>query len=76
MIKNKQQYNITKAQVQKFEQALAKLTQYSEEIMQDNPLLWGVKKSTVQTIATFLLVRAGGLSLCCRQFYSPKSKTT
>lgn len=39
MIKNKRQYSLTKVQAQKFEQALAKLTECSEEIEQDNLLL-------------------------------------
>ena len=49
MIKNEQQYRLTKVQVQKFEQALAKLTECSEEIKQDNLLLWAVKKSAVES---------------------------
>ncbi len=48
MIENEQQYSFTKIQVQKFEQALAKLTECSEEIKQDN-LLWAVKKSAVES---------------------------
>jgi DNA-binding XRE family transcriptional regulator len=42
MIKNERQYRITKAQVQKFEQALAQLMQ-SEVAQQENPLLWQVQ---------------------------------
>lgn len=42
MIKNKRQYRITKAQAQKFEQALAQLMQ-SEVAQQENPLLWQVQ---------------------------------
>jgi hypothetical protein len=49
MIKNEQQYYITKVQVQKFEQAIAKLTECSEEINQVNPLLWKVKKSAIES---------------------------
>ena len=49
MIKNKRQYSLTKVQAQKFEQALAKLTECSEEIEQDNLLLWAVKKSAVES---------------------------
>ncbi len=49
MIKNKRQYSLTKVQAQKFEQALAKLTECSAEIGQDNLLLWAVKKSAVES---------------------------
>jgi DNA-binding XRE family transcriptional regulator len=42
MIKNERQYRITKAQAQKFEQALAQLMQ-SEVAQQENPLLWQVQ---------------------------------
>ena len=49
MIKNEQQYSFTKVQAKKFEQALAKLTECSEEIKQDNLLLWVVKKSAVES---------------------------
>ena len=49
MIKNKRQYSLTKVQAHKFEQALAKLTECSEEIKQDNLLLWAVKKSAVES---------------------------
>ena len=49
MIKNEQQCSFTKVQVQKFEQAIAKLTECSEEIKQDNLLLWAVKKSAVES---------------------------
>jgi len=45
MIENEQQYCITKEQVHKFEQALAKLNQCSKETKQENLLLWEVKKS-------------------------------
>ena len=49
MIKNEQRYSLTKVQVQKFEQALAKLTECPEEIKQDNLLFWAVKKSAVES---------------------------
>lgn len=49
MIKNEQRFSITKIQVHKFEQALAKLTECSEETEQDNLLLWAVKKSAVES---------------------------
>ena len=49
MIENEQQYSFTKIQVQKFEQALAKLTECSEEIKQHNLLLWAVKNSAVES---------------------------
>ena len=42
MIKNERQYRITKAQAQKFEQALAQLMQ-SKVAKQENPLLWQVQ---------------------------------
>ncbi|WP_009632886.1 helix-turn-helix domain-containing protein [Synechocystis sp. PCC 7509] len=49
MIKNERQYRITKAQAQKFQQALTKLTEYSEEAKQVNPLLWQAKKSAIES---------------------------
>ncbi len=49
MIKNEQQYSITKVQVQKFEQALTKLLECSEETKQVNPLLWKAKKSAIES---------------------------
>ena len=49
MIENEQQYSFTKVQTQKFEQALAKLTECSGEIKQDNLLSWAVKKSAVES---------------------------
>jgi DNA-binding XRE family transcriptional regulator len=42
MIKNERQYRITKAQAQKFKQALAQLMQ-AEVAKQENPLLWQVQ---------------------------------
>ena len=47
MIKNERQYRITKAQVQKFEQALAELAEYPEEKKQENLLLWQVQMSAL-----------------------------
>jgi DNA-binding XRE family transcriptional regulator len=47
MIKNERQYRITKAQVQKFEQALAELARYPEEKKQENFLLWQVQMSAL-----------------------------
>ncbi len=49
MIKNKRQYRVTKAQAQKFQQALTKLTECSEETKQVNPLLWLAKKSAIES---------------------------
>jgi len=49
MIENEQQYSVTKEQVHKFEQALAKLTECSKETKQENPLLWQVKKAALES---------------------------
>lgn len=47
MIKNERQYRITKAQAQKFEQALIHLTQL-EKTQKENPLLWQVQKEALE----------------------------
>ncbi len=49
MIENEQQYSVTKEQLRKFEQALAKLNQCSKEIKQENLLLWQVKKLALES---------------------------
>lgn len=49
MIKNERQYRITKAQMQKFQQALTKLLECSEETKQVNLLLWQAKKSAIES---------------------------
>ena len=49
MIKNERQYRITKAQVQKFEQALAELARCSEATQQENPILWQAQKSALES---------------------------
>lgn len=46
MIKNERQYRITKAQAQKFEQALAQLAE-SEATKQENSLLWQVQREAI-----------------------------
>jgi ribosome-binding protein aMBF1 (putative translation factor) len=48
MIKNERQYRITKAQAQKFEQALAQLMQ-AEVAKQENPLLWQVQRDALSS---------------------------
>jgi len=48
MIKNERQYRITKAQAEKFEQALAQLAA-SEAAKQENPLLWQVQKEAIES---------------------------
>lgn len=48
MIKNERQYRITKAQAQKFEQALAQLMQ-AEVAKQENPLLWQVQGNALSS---------------------------
>lgn len=48
MIKNERQYRITKAQAQKFEQALADLQQ-AEDAKQENPLLWQVQREAIES---------------------------
>ncbi len=47
MIKNERQYRITKAQVQKFEQALTQLTQ--SEKAQQEPMLWQVQTEALES---------------------------
>jgi ribosome-binding protein aMBF1 (putative translation factor) len=49
MIKNERQYRITKAQAQKFEQALAQLAGCSEEMKPENLLLWQAQKSALES---------------------------
>ncbi|WP_250122372.1 helix-turn-helix transcriptional regulator [Chroococcidiopsis sp. CCMEE 29] len=49
MIKNERQYRVTKTQAQKFEQALAQLAKYSEEMKKENPLLWQAQKSALES---------------------------
>lgn len=48
MIKNERQYRITKAQIQKFEQALNTLQQ-SAEAQQKNPLLWKIQQDAISS---------------------------
>ncbi len=49
MIENEQQYSVTREQVHKFEQALAKLNQCSKETKHENLLLWQVKKLAIES---------------------------
>jgi ribosome-binding protein aMBF1 (putative translation factor) len=48
MIKNERQYRITKTQAQKFEQALAQLTE-SKVAKQENSLLWQVQTEALES---------------------------
>lgn len=48
MIKNERQYRITKAQAEKFQQALAQLAA-SEAAKQENPLLWQLQKEAIES---------------------------
>ena len=47
MIKNERQYRITKAQAQRFEQALADLANYAEDKKQENPILFEAQRSAL-----------------------------
>ena len=49
MIKNERQYRITKAQAQKFEQALADLANCAEGQRQENPILFAAQISALQS---------------------------
>lgn len=49
MIKNERQYRITKAQAQRFEQALADLTDCAEDKKQENPILFEAQRSALES---------------------------
>jgi ribosome-binding protein aMBF1 (putative translation factor) len=49
MIKNERQYRITKAQAQKFKQALADLESSAEEKRQENPILFEAQRSALES---------------------------
>jgi ribosome-binding protein aMBF1 (putative translation factor) len=49
MIKNERQYRITKAQAQKFEQALAELENCTEDKKQENPILFETQMSALES---------------------------
>jgi DNA-binding XRE family transcriptional regulator len=49
MIKNERQFRITKAQAQRFEQALADLADYAEDKKQENPILFEAQRSALQS---------------------------
>lgn len=49
MIKNERQYRITKAQAQRFEQALADLADYAEDKKQENPILFEAQRSALES---------------------------
>jgi DNA-binding Xre family transcriptional regulator len=49
MIKNERQYRITKAQAQKFEQALIDLASSTEDQRQENPILFTAQVSALQS---------------------------
>lgn len=49
MIKNERQYRITKAQSQKFEQALAELAKCAEDKKQENSILFEAQMSAVES---------------------------
>jgi ribosome-binding protein aMBF1 (putative translation factor) len=49
MIKNERQYRITKAQAQKFEQALAELANCTEDKKQENLILFEAQMSAVES---------------------------
>jgi ribosome-binding protein aMBF1 (putative translation factor) len=49
MIKNERQYRITKAQAQRFEQALADLADCVEDKKQENPILFEAQQSALES---------------------------
>jgi ribosome-binding protein aMBF1 (putative translation factor) len=49
MIKNERQYRITKAQAQKFEQALADLEGCAEDEKKENPILFKAQRSALES---------------------------
>jgi ribosome-binding protein aMBF1 (putative translation factor) len=49
MIKNERQYRITKAQAQRFEQALADLANCGEDKKQENPILFEAQRSALES---------------------------
>lgn len=49
MIKNERQYRITKAQAQRFEQALADLANCAEDKKQENPILFEAQRSALES---------------------------
>jgi DNA-binding XRE family transcriptional regulator len=49
MIKNERQYRITKAQAQKFEQAIAELTAVAQDKKQENPILFETQVSAIES---------------------------
>jgi DNA-binding XRE family transcriptional regulator len=49
MIKNERQYRITKAQAQKFEQALTDLADGAEHKKQENPILFEAQRSALES---------------------------
>jgi ribosome-binding protein aMBF1 (putative translation factor) len=49
MIKNERQYRITRAQSQKFEQALADLASCAENKKQENPILFETQRSALES---------------------------
>jgi ribosome-binding protein aMBF1 (putative translation factor) len=49
MIKNERQYRITKAQAQRFEQALADLADCAEDKKQENPILFEAQRSALES---------------------------
>ena len=49
MIENEQQYHITQAQAQKFEKALERMLQSSEQERETNPLLWQAQISALES---------------------------
>jgi ribosome-binding protein aMBF1 (putative translation factor) len=49
MIKNERQYRITKAQAQKFEQALSDLASITDDKKQENPILFEAQRSALES---------------------------
>jgi ribosome-binding protein aMBF1 (putative translation factor) len=49
MIKNERQYRITKAQAQRFEQALVDLADCAEDKKQENPILFEAQRSALES---------------------------
>jgi hypothetical protein len=49
MTKNEWQYRITKAQAQRFEQALANLADCAEDKKQENPILFEAQRSALES---------------------------
>jgi hypothetical protein len=49
MLKNERQHRITKAQAQRFEQALADLADCDEDKKQENPILFEALRSALES---------------------------